>query len=145
MKIDEETNQLMMSNMRRLNSRFSAQFAFQQHRKTGGSTVMSMGHGYLIPSKGYVVGGIIPETKIPVEIHCHSKELFLLLWKSYSKLCDVNQCIGTWENKEGSLVFDVSQVVESEHKARALAFLRGEDSYYDLNLKETTYLNEIHD
>ena len=145
MKIDVETNQLITNNMRRLNSRFSAQFAFKQHRETGGSTVMNMGHGHSIPSEGYVVGGLIPETIIPIEIHCHSKDLFLLLWKSYSKLCNINQCIGTWENKEGSLVFDISQVVESEHEARALAFLRGEDSYYDLNLNQTTYLDEVHD
>ena len=132
----------------------ACRLAYGKTMMDGGSTLTTKDAIYFeIPNKGYVVGGLWEEAKLPKEL-C-TPNLFRSMWMRYMEqallICkqggsDSDVSIGTWIDSDNAVVFDISEVyTDSEHDDGTLASVmamdrcvqRNEDAIFDLaNSKE---------
>jgi len=118
----------------------------------GSSLITSDGYDFEVPYRGFMVGGLSGETKIPLDI-CDSNT-FHTIWLKYatevrkllkeSKLSGVSYAVGTWIDKE-CIVFDVSEKVTTSRSAYALCVERNEDAYYDVEASKSVFIEKDND
>ena len=125
-----------------MNTMFSTHAIRLAYGKTlmdGGSSLLTAdGYDFEVPYKGFMVGGVAGETKIPLDI-CDSTT-FHSIWHKYSaevrKLIKDNPsssyAVGTWVDK-GCIVFDVSERIASSKEAGEICVDRDEDAFYDVD------------
>lgn len=118
----------------------------------GSSLITSDGYDFEVPCRGFMVGGLSGETKIPLDI-CDANT-FHTIWFKYatevrkllkeSKLSGVSYAVGTWTDKE-CIVFDVSEKVTHSRSAYALCVERNEDAYYDVESGKSVFIEKDND
>lgn len=139
-----------------MNTMFSThaiRLAYGRTLMDGGSSLLtSDGFDFEVPYKGFMVGGLSGETKIPLDI-CDANT-FHTIWLKYavevrrlikeSKLSGVSYAVGTWVDN-GCIVFDVSEKVDSSRSAYALCKERNEDAYYDVEASKSVFIEKDND
>jgi hypothetical protein len=139
-----------------MNTMFSThavRLAYGRTLMDGGSSLLtSDGYDFEVPYKGFMVGGISGETKIPLDV-CDSM-LFHSIWLKYavevrklikeSKLSGVSYAVGTWVDND-CIVFDVSEKVATSRSAYALCKERNEDAYYDVDASKSVFIEKDND
>ena len=139
-----------------MNTMFSThaiRLAYGRTLMDGGSSLLtSDGYDFEVPYKGFMVGGVAGETKIPLDI-CDSNT-FHTIWCKYasevrkllkeSKLSGVSYAVGTWVDN-GCIVFDVSEKVAHSRSAYALCVERNEDAYYDVESGKSVFIEKDND
>ena len=139
-----------------MNTMFSThavRLAYGRTLMDGGSSLLtSDGYDFEVPYKGFMVGGVSGETKIPLDI-CDANT-FHTIWLKYvvevrklikeSKLSGVSYAVGTWVD-DGCIVFDVSEKVSSSRSAYALCKDRNEDAYYDVDASKSVFIEKDND
>ena len=139
-----------------MNTMFSTHAIRLAYGKTlmddGSSLITSDGYDFEVPYKGFMVGGLSGETKIPLDV-CDST-LFHSIWLKYaaevrklikeSKLSGVSYAVGTWVDND-CVVFDVSEKVASSRSAYALCKDRNEDAYYDVETSKSVFIDKEND
>jgi len=137
-----------------MNTMFSTHAIRLAYGKTlmdGGSSLLtSDGYDFEVPYKGFMVGGVAGETKIPLDI-CDSTT-FHSIWHKYSaevrKLIKDNPsssyAVGTWVDK-GCIVFDVSEKLTDSRSAYDLCKERNEDAYYDVESNKSVFIEKDND
>ena len=139
-----------------MNTMFSThaiRLAYGRTLMDGGSSLLtSDGYDFEVPYKGFMVGGVAGETKIPLDI-CDANT-FHTIWLKYatevrkllkeSKLSGVSYAVGTWIDKE-CIVFDVSEKVAHSRSAYALCVERNEDAYYDVESGKSVFIEKDND
>ena len=139
-----------------MNTMFSThaiRLAYGRTLMDGGSSLLtSDGYDFEVPYKGFMVGGVAGETKIPLDICCSNT--FHTIWCKYasevrkllkeSKLSGVSYAVGTWVDN-GCIVFDVSEKVAHSRSAYALCVERNEDAYYDVESGKSVFIEKDND
>lgn len=137
-----------------MNTMFSThaiRLAYGRTLMDGGSSLLtSDGYDFEVPYKGFMVGGLSGETKIPLDI-CDSNT-FHTIWLKYAvevrKLIKSKRtsayAVGTWVDN-GCIVFDVSEKVDSSRSAYALCKERNEDAYYDVDASKSVFIEKDND
>ena len=139
-----------------MNTMFSThavRLAYGRTLMDGGSSLLtSDGYDFEVPYRGFMVGGLSGETKIPLDI-CDANT-FHTIWLKYatevrkllkeSKLSGVSYAVGTWVDN-GCIVFDVSEKVNSSRSAYALCKDRNEDAYYDVEASKSVFIEKDND
>jgi hypothetical protein len=134
-------------------STHAIRLAYGRTLMDGGSSLLtSDGYDFEVPYKGFMVGGVAGETKIPLDI-CDSNT-FHTIWLKYasevrkllkeSKLSGVSYAVGTWVDN-GCIVFDVSEKVANSRSAYALCVERNEDAYYDVESGKSVFIEKDND
>ena len=134
-------------------STHAIRLAYGRTLMDGGSSLLtSDGYDFEVPYKGFMVGGLSGETKIPLDI-CDANT-FHTIWLKYavevrrlikeSKLSGVSYAVGTWVDN-GCIVFDVSEKVDSSRSAYALCKERNEDAYYDVDASKSVFIEKDND
>lgn len=134
-------------------STHAIRLAYGRTLMDGGSSLLtSDGYDFEVPYKGFMVGGLSGETKIPLDI-CDSNT-FHTIWLKYavevrrlikeSRLSGVSYAVGTWVD-DGCIVFDVSEKVNSSRSAYALCKDRNEDAYYDVGESKSVFIDKEND
>ena len=134
-------------------STHAVRLAYGRTLMDGGSSLLtSDGYDFEVPYKGFMVGGLSGETKIPLDI-CDSNT-FHTIWLKYatevrklikeSKLSGVSYAVGTWVDND-CIVFDVSEKVNSSRSAYALCKERNEDAYYDVDASKSVFIEKDND
>ena len=118
----------------------------------GSSLITSDGYDFEVPYRGFMVGGLSGETKIPLDI-CDANT-FHTIWLKYvnevrklikeSKLSGVSYAVGTWVDND-CIVFDVSEKVATSRSAYALCKERNEDAYYDVEASKSVFIEKDND
>ena len=134
-----------------MNTMFSThaiRLAYGRTLMDGGSSLLtSDGYDFEVPYKGFMVGGLSGETKIPLDI-CDGNT-FHIIWTRYAtevrKLIKANPsnsyAVGTWVDKE-CIVFDVSEKVTHSRSAYDLCVERNEDAYYDVEASKSVFIEK---
>ncbi len=137
-----------------MNTMFSThaiRLAYGRTLMDGGSSLLtSDGYDFEVPYKGFMVGGLSGETKIPLDI-CDANT-FHTIWLKYSaevrKLIKDNPsssyAVGTWVDK-GCIVFDVSEKLTDSRSAYDLCKERNEDAYYDVEASKSVFIEKDND
>tara|TARA_E500000318_G_C3483357_1_gene181334 strand:+ start:20 stop:451 length:432 start_codon:yes stop_codon:yes gene_type:complete len=139
-----------------MNTMFSThaiRLAYGRTLMDGGSSLLtSDGYDFEVPYKGFMVGGLSGETKIPLDI-CDANT-FHTIWLKYavevrklikeSKLSGVSYAVGTWVDND-CIVFDVSEKVAHSRSAYALCKERNEDAYYDVEASKSVFIEKDND
>lgn len=137
-----------------MNTMFSThaiRLAYGRTLMDGGSSLLtSDGYDFEVPYKGFMVGGLSGETKIPLDI-CDANT-FHTIWLKYAvevrKLIKSKRtsayAVGTWVDN-GCIVFDVSEKVDSSRSAYALCKERNEDAYYDVDASKSVFIEKDND
>ena len=137
-----------------MNTMFSThavRLAYGRTLMDGGSSLLtSDGYDYEVPYKGFMVGGVAGETKIPLDV-CDST-LFHSIWLQYAKEVrklikadpSSSYAVGTWVDND-CIVFDVSERVNSSRSAYALCKERNEDAYYDVDASKSVFIEKDND
>lgn len=137
-----------------MNTMFSThavRLAYGRTLMDGGSSLLtSDGYDFEVPYKGFMVGGVSGETKIPLDI-CDSNT-FHTIWLKYAtevrKLLksdpSSSYAVGTWIDKE-CIVFDVSEKVTHSRSAYDLCVERNEDAYYDVEASKSVFIEKDND
>jgi len=139
-----------------MNTMFSThaiRLAYGRTLMDGGSSLLtSNGFDFEVPYKGFMVGGVSGETKIPLDV-CDS-DMFHSIWHKYaaevrklikeSRLSGVSYAVGTWVD-DGCIVFDVSEKVDSSRSAYELCKDRNEDAYYDVGESKSVFIDKEND
>ena len=139
-----------------MNTMFSThavRLAYGRTLMDGGSSLLtSDGYDFEVPYKGFMVGGLSGETKIPLDL-CNAT-LFHSIWLQYatevrklikgSKLSGVSYAVGTWVDND-CIVFDVSEKVAHSRSAYALCKERNEDAYYDVGESKSVFIEKEND
>ena len=137
-----------------MNTMFSThaiRLAYGRTLTDGGSSLLtSDGYDFEVPYKGFMVGGLSGETKIPLDI-CDANT-FHTIWLKYAvevrKLIKSKRtsayAVGTWVDN-GCIVFDVSEKVDSSRSAYALCKERNEDAYYDVDASKSVFIEKDND
>lgn len=99
----------------------------------------------IIPTKGYVVGGRVPEQSIKSNNEPHFKHTFMNMMLEAEKLtkAGTDMVIGTWveyRDDDTYIVFDFCDIIESKDYAIDLGNMRGERAIYDLENKKEIFL-----
>ncbi len=91
-----------------------------------------------VPPAGYAVGGCVQEVRIPWNsLASYGIEDFILANKD--SLVDGYGHLGGWVDGN-ELVLDVCSIDEDLVTAELIALAAGEESYFDLEKKETVYV-----
>jgi len=139
-----------------MNTMFSThaiRLAYGRTLMDGGSSLLtSDGFDFEVPYRGFMVGGLSGETKIPLDI-CDANT-FHTIWLKYvnevrklikeSKLSGVSYAVGTWVDND-CIVFDVSEKVATSRSAYALCKERNEDAYYDVDASKSVFIEKDND
>ena len=137
-----------------MNTMFSThaiRLAYGRTLMDGGSSLLtSDGYDFEVPYKGFMVGGVAGETKIPLDV-CDST-LFHSIWLQYAKEVrklikadpSSSYAVGTWVDND-CIVFDVSERVNSSRSAYALCKERNEDAYYDVDASKSVFIEKDND
>jgi len=137
-----------------MNTMFSThavRLAYGRTLMDGGSSLLtSDGYDFEVPYKGFMVGGLSGETKIPLDI-CDANT-FHTIWLKYAtevrKLLKADPsssyAVGTWVDKE-CIVFDVSEKVTHSRSAHDLCVERNEDAYYDVESGKSVFIEKDND
>jgi len=104
---------------------------------------------YLIPDKGFVVGGRVPERDIPSENEAAFKHVFMYMHGMAERLTKEGRSVvlGTWveQTDDGErIVFDLCDLfdkVESFKVPLEIAAKRGERAIYDLETEREIFVN----
>tara|TARA_R110002012_G_C11384902_1_gene583782 strand:- start:108 stop:524 length:417 start_codon:yes stop_codon:yes gene_type:complete len=132
-------------------STHAIRLAYGRTLMDGGSSLLtSDGYDFEVPYKGFMVGGLSGETKIPLDI-CDANT-FHTIWLKYAvevrKLIKSKRtsayAVGTWVDN-GCIVFDVSEKVDSSRSAYALCKERNEDAYYDVDASKSVFIEKDND
>jgi hypothetical protein len=132
-------------------STHAVRLAYGRTLMDGGSSLLtSDGYDFEVPYKGFMVGGVSGETKIPLDI-CDSNT-FHTIWLKYAtevrKLLksdpSSSYAVGTWIDKE-CIVFDVSEKVTHSRSAYDLCVERNEDAYYDVEASKSVFIEKDND
>ena len=132
-------------------STHAVRLAYGRTLMDGGSSLLtSDGYDFEVPYKGFMVGGLSGETKIPLDI-CDANT-FHTIWLKYAvevrKLIKSKRtsayAVGTWVDN-GCIVFDVSEKVDSSRSAYALCKERNEDAYYDVDASKSVFIEKDND
>lgn len=137
-----------------MNTMFSThaiRLAYGRTLMDGGSSLLtSDGYDFEVPYKGFMVGGVSGETKIPLDV-CDST-MFHSIWLNYAgkirKLLKADPsssyAVGTWVDND-CIVFDVSEKVASSRSAYTLCKERNEDAYYDVETSKSVFIEKDND
>ena len=137
-----------------MNTMFSTHAIRLAYGKTlmdGGSSLLtSDGYDFEVPYKGFMVGGLSGETKIPLDI-CDANT-FHTIWLKYAvevrKLLKADPsssyAVGTWVDND-CIVFDVSEKVAHSRSAYDLCKERNEDAYYDVEASKSVFIEKDND
>jgi len=137
-----------------MNTMFSThaiRLAYGRTLMDGGSSLLtSDGYDFEVPYKGFMVGGLSGETKIPLDI-CDSNT-FHTIWLKYAvevrKLLKADPsssyAVGTWVDND-CIVFDVSEKVTHSRSAYELCKERNEDAYYDVEASKSVFIEKDND
>ena len=137
-----------------MNTMFSThavRLAYGRTLMDGGSSLLtSDGYDFEVPYKGFMVGGVSGETKIPLDL-CDS-DMFHSIWHKYAaevrKLIKADPsssyAVGTWVDND-CIVFDVSEKVDSSRSAYVLCKERNEDAYYDVDASKSVFIEKDND
>ena len=137
--------------MNTMSSTHAVRLAYGRTLMDGGSSLLtSDGYDFEVPYKGFMVGGLSGETKIPLDI-CDANT-FHTIWLKYAvevrKLIKSKRtsayAVGTWVDN-GCIVFDVSEKVDSSRSAYALCKERNEDAYYDVEASKSVFIEKDND
>lgn len=137
-----------------MNTMFSThavRLAYGRTLMDGGSSLLtSDGYDFEVPYRGFMVGGLSGETKIPLDI-CDSNT-FHTIWLKYAvevrKLLKADPsssyAVGTWVDND-CIVFDVSEKVTHSRSAYELCKERNEDAYYDVEASKSVFIEKDND
>ena len=137
-----------------MNTMFSThavRLAYGRTLMDGGSSLLtSDGYDFEVPYRGFMVGGLSGETKIPLDI-CDANT-FHTIWLKYAvevrKLLKVDPsssyAVGTWVDND-CIVFDVSEKVAHSRSAYELCKERNEDAYYDVEASKSVFIEKDND
>ena len=137
-----------------MNTMFSThavRLAYGRTLMDGGSSLLtSDGYDFEVPYKGFMVGGLSGETKIPLDI-CDANT-FHTIWHKYAtevrKLIksdpSSSYAVGTWIDND-CIVFDVSEKVATSRSAYALCVERNEYAYYDVDERKSVFIEKEND
>jgi len=137
-----------------MNTMFSThaiRLAYGRTLMDGGSSLLtSDGFDFEVPYKGFMVGGVAGETKIPLDM-CDSNT-FHTIWLKYAyevrKLLKADPsssyAVGTWVDND-CIVFDVSEKLTNSRSAYELCKERNEDAYYDVESGKSVFIEKDND
>ena len=137
-----------------MNTMFSThaiRLAYGRTLMDGGSSLLtSDGYDFEVPYRGFMVGGLSGETKIPLDI-CDANT-FHTIWLKYAvevrKLLKADPsssyAVGTWVDND-CIVFDVSEKVAHSRSAYELCKERNEDAYYDVEASKSVFIEKDND
>ena len=137
-----------------MNTMFSThaiRLAYGRTLMDGGSSLLtSDGYDFEVPYKGFMVGGLSGETKIPLDI-CDANT-FHTIWLKYAvevrKLLKADPsssyAVGTWVDND-CIVFDVSEKLTNSRSAYELCKERNEDAYYDVEASKSVFIEKDND
>ena len=101
---------------------------------------------YAMPTRGYVVGGVVNETFVKSDNAQAFKHVFLQSNRDAEDMVRDGKdvVLGTWvEHREDGeyIVFDLCNLVDDEDEAIELAKKRGERAIYDLDTEREIFIN----